>query len=71
VTDDQRPVDSVSVDQPAEIDGVVRREIAGGRLVRSAMTAEIGHDQLIFSRELVDGVEAHLPSIDLLLERGA
>lgn len=32
---------------------------------------EAGRDIPTFSRELVEGVEAHLPSIDLLLERDA
>ena len=32
---------------------------------------EVGRDIPTFSHELVEGVEAHLPSIDLLLERDA
>ena len=32
---------------------------------------EAGRDIPTFSRELIEGVEAHLPSIDLLLERDA
>ena len=32
---------------------------------------EAGRDIPAFSHELVEGVEAHLPSIDLLLERDA
>jgi N utilization substance protein B len=30
-----------------------------------------GHDVPPFARELISGVEEHLPSIDLVLERGA